>query len=122
MTPRSSNLLLVRQACEKAQGKEAFLEPCHHKLMHDENGCPFGEDSHLRPTRLADVLLAIKEKRKDAIWQIDFDGLFMERPIANNWECRDYVGKNWNLHKSLEEQSDKTLQFLADLLSTSPTV
>jgi hypothetical protein len=67
-----------------------------------------------RPVRLADVLLAMEEKRG-----IDED--YMLSPSGNMFAMHTPNGScifNWNLRADrLEDQSEETIDFLANLLS-----
>jgi len=103
-------------------GRENLTVPCTHKLMHDENDCPFGQDSHLMPFSLAVVLRAIYRldlTRTDGTTyylrlKIDLNGDFMlqDGPFGE-WSRRG----NWNLERdSWDEQSKETRAFVGSLL------
>lgn len=77
-----------------------------------------------RPIRLADVLLAIQAGNwieKNRTWSISTSGLFFPYEMVgagDEWD-KEMNGKRptWNLLKDrLEDQSDETLTFLAELL------
>lgn len=79
-----------------------------------------------RPIRLADVLLAIENTRDKNLkkwYAVSTSGLFLENKVEKITP-RIYAHpmistlRSWNLRKdSLEEQSEETITFLAELLS-----
>jgi len=79
----------------------------------DWEGCPEcvvnGEHQCCRPIQLADVLLAVKKINEGKV----------SSAIAHSW----FVGhsnailRKWNLTKTLEEQEQSTLEFIAELLT-----
>jgi len=83
-------------------------QPCTHKLMADENGCPFLD--HSRPITLEDVLrwmdtLGGGGNRK--WWNVCSDGMI----------CVGFrIHAQWHLGKPLSEQSDELKLFLHSLL------
>lgn len=112
-----SKLKELKELIYNSIGKEHFREACRHKLMHDENGCPFGEGSHLREIRLADVLLAIQETPKVSKIVIDDYGVFWDFNTLSNSTLQERPFF-WNLKQDdLSLQSPETLDFLATLLS-----
>lgn len=69
-----------------------------------------------RPIRLADVLLAVDEIESG--YSIGTDGRFQYLDVDGNLEwCTKPYAVSWNLKdNNLENQSEETLQFIADLL------
>ena len=68
-----------------------------------------------RPIRLADVLLALKDKNKlgERI-AVNQDGEFILTTTKENWF---FYGEKWDLkNDNLESQSEETIKFLANLL------
>jgi hypothetical protein len=89
----------------QAANPEILQQKCTHKLMHDENGCPFGE--HSRPIRLADVLLVVHKK---VFGKHETVSLPTAKPLLD-------VVMEWNLKDdNLDHQSDECKQFLIGLL------
>lgn len=94
-------------------------QPCTHRLMHDENGCPFGE--HYRPITLADVLRAINSQFICVnSWGGDFmfDRLNTAEPAYREWFYTNENGERcvWNLTTNLDGQSDECKTFLSKIL------
>lgn len=103
-----NKLQKIKEACIKAN-TEIAEQPCTHKLMADENGCPFGV--HEREIRLADVLLAIGEK--DVAFSVTQRGNFVLLKESTTMAVQ-VNGKNlvWNLKETLDNQSPETIDFI----------
>lgn len=80
-------------------------QPCEHRLMADENGCPCGE--HYRPITLADVLRAIGE-----VTSLDAT-IYGAELIMTTLVCEE---GRWDLTKDIDGQSPETIAFLESIL------
>lgn len=101
-------------------GRNTLTAPCRHTLMADENGCPFGEDSHLMPFSLAVVLRAIAaEPSKYTCW-IDAECFDTPHFLLQKKRAR-YKDEQpilvWNLEQdNYDAQSQETKDFIGSLL------
>lgn len=66
-----------------------------------------------RPITISDVLISLRSNRKAPIG-IDINGYFLD--CDDNMENLEILEINWNLLKSLEDQEESTLEFIANIL------
>lgn len=103
-----TNLEIIKAACIKANPE----------IVGRFSGRSMQDNSTKKDTiYLADVLVALGPL--EGSLGIDKDGLFIipTLPKLGGWEPARRTCPVWNIYKdSLEEQSEETLQFLADLL------
>lgn len=82
------------------------------ETIYDQRGFPCSSNP-IRPIRLADVLLTVKESPKSIF--IPKEAGDKGSPIRNLLE---WLYENWNLRKdSLEDQSPETIEFLYKTLT-----
>lgn len=100
-----NNLDFIRQKCVEANPEGGIMNKTYPGLQK-------------RPIRLADCLLAIKEKvgGEAGIYQKWLDGSYQAKKSIVGFIFGDQM-HCWNLRKdSLEEQDEDTITFIADLL------
>jgi hypothetical protein len=65
-----------------------------------------------RPIQLADILIAINQKKPRVFIQLDQDGVIYK----GEYECMDTVLARWDLSKDFDNQSDETKTFIYNIL------
>ena len=96
----------LKQVIQKANPEKEWVMEC--------SACTFSWDKDIR---LADVLIAL-DKMQSGYWHyIDTTGDFFGLDSGVDQDDINPLDVNWNLQKNnLDDQSDKTKQFLIDLL------
>lgn len=131
---RTNALELIRAKCIEANADieiEAVCKTCDHEenshrfryalraeCIEYTCSCPefkVSAQPNYRPIRLADVLLAIP-LTEGKTWRVTQNGVFVS--VEDEWGIETFSEEQWNLHKDdLTEQSDDTINFLANLLT-----
>lgn len=118
MTPTPDLLAIIRSACNRANPD---LLGCT-KSLTECGKIPCDDYEHQRPVHLADVLLAINNSPnwKDT-WFVTTSGDFFKAEWVGGGdpsmrERAKFGNPSWNLSLPLSQQSNETLQFLAELL------
>lgn len=115
-----TNKQKIREACIKANpvdlGKNSTCSGCKERycICNNRTFNPEKGLSNPRVIRLADVLLATQGKRNGIIG-VDKNGYFID--CDNDMNNVKIYGERWNLKENnLENQSEETINFIAELL------
>ena len=111
-----NNLQKIREACIKAN-PDLVKRHCQccgfEECDMSTTGCAWYVG---RPITFADVLLVMKETDPEKIWGIDISsGEFFGQSMSDGSPIY-HKGIHWNLKETLENQSEETLSFIAELV------